>query len=389
MKRWPTKPLSELSETVMGQAPPGGECNFDGIGTPFVKAGEFGESRPIIREWTTKPLKFAKANDVLVCVVGATCGKLNLGADCAIGRSVAAIRPDEKLLNTGFLYAFLQGWTKRLRSGSQGSAQGVITRDMLASIPIAVPPLAEQERIVKLLDEADELRKLRAQADYRTADLIPALFHEMFGDPARNEHKLELVKLIDVISKEKHSIKRGPFGGAIKKEIFVADGFKIYEQKNAIRNDFEIGSYFINEAKFKELESFSILPDDLIISCSGTIGKVAIVPRGAKPGIINQALLKLHLDTTKALPVFFKHLLENDHMQRLIFGGAAGSAIKNVMPLDQVKKAVFPLPPLALQKEFIQRATEIRELEAGQTTSRTRLDALFQSMLHRAFNGEL
>ena len=45
-----------------------------------------------------------------------------------------------------------------------------------------VPPLAEQERIVKLLDEADELRKLRAQADRRTADLIPALFHEMFGD---------------------------------------------------------------------------------------------------------------------------------------------------------------------------------------------------------------
>ena len=53
----------------------------------------------------------------------------------------------------------------------------------MPSIDIPVPPLAEQERIVKLLDEADELRKLRAQADRRTADLIPALFHEMFGDP--------------------------------------------------------------------------------------------------------------------------------------------------------------------------------------------------------------
>jgi type I restriction enzyme S subunit len=246
----------------------------------------------------------------------------------------------------------------------------------------------EQERIVKLLDEADELRKLRAQADRRTAPLIPALFHEMFGEPTANKNDWELVELIDVISKEKHSIARGPFGGAIKKEIFVSDGFKIYEQKNAIRDDFEIGNYYIDEAKFKELEGFSILPDDLIVSCSGTIGKVAIVPKEAKPGIINQALLKLRLDRTKALPIFFKHLLETDHIQRLIFGGAAGTAIKNVKPLNQVKETVFPLPPLPLQKEFAERVTEIRELEASQATSRTRLDALFQSMLHRAFNGE-
>jgi len=159
---WPKKLLAELSETVMGQAPPGNTCNFDGKGTPFVKAGEFGERRPVIWEWTTKPLKVAMSSDVLVCVVGATCGKLNLGADCAIGRSVAAIRPDPSLLNQGFLYAFLQGWTLRLRLGSQGSAQGVITKEMLASIPMPVPPLVEQERIVKLLDESEELRNLRA-----------------------------------------------------------------------------------------------------------------------------------------------------------------------------------------------------------------------------------
>jgi len=57
----------------------------------------------------------------------------------------------------------------------------------VAKIKIPVPPLAEQERIVKLLDEADELRKLRAQADRRTADLISALFNEMFGDPTHLE----------------------------------------------------------------------------------------------------------------------------------------------------------------------------------------------------------
>ncbi|MBI5438973.1 MAG: restriction endonuclease subunit S [Nitrosomonadales bacterium] len=62
-----------------------------------------------------------------------------------------------------------------------------ITKGSFKRTEIPVPPLAEQGRIVKLLDEADELRKLRAQADIRSADLIPALFHEMFGDPVRNE----------------------------------------------------------------------------------------------------------------------------------------------------------------------------------------------------------
>jgi type I restriction enzyme, S subunit len=270
-----------------------------------------------------------------------------------------------------------------------GSAQQNFGPAHLKATKISLPPLTEQERIVKVLDEADELRKLRAQADRRTGNLIPAVFHEMFGELASNPNNWELVRLVDVISKEKHSIKRGPFGGAIKKEIFVPDGYKIYEQKNAIRSDFEIGSYFIDETKFKELEAFSVSPDDLIISCSGTMGKVAIVPKNAKPGIINQALLKLRLDQTKALPIFFKHLLETDFLQRLIFGGAAGSAIKNVMPLAQIKKTQFPLPPIQRQKEFVQRVAEIRELEAKQAMSRNRLNSLFQSVLHLAFNSGL
>jgi type I restriction enzyme S subunit len=61
-----------------------------------------------------------------------------------------------------------------------------ITKGPFERTEIPVPPLAEQERIVKLLDEADELRKLRAQADDRTAVLIAALFDEMFGNPATN-----------------------------------------------------------------------------------------------------------------------------------------------------------------------------------------------------------
>jgi type I restriction enzyme, S subunit len=144
--------LGRVADFVMGQAPPGNECNTRGDGTVFVKTGEFGDLHPVVREWTTKPLKFAKEGDVLICVVGATVGKLNLAIDCAIGRSVAAIRPHSGL-GTKYLYFMLTPFTLRLRSGSRGSAQGVIGKAELSSITLRVPSEDEQTRIVAKVDE--------------------------------------------------------------------------------------------------------------------------------------------------------------------------------------------------------------------------------------------
>ena len=125
--------LGEIVETIMGQAPPGSACNKEGRGTVFVKAGEFADPLPLVREWTTKPIKRAWSTDVLVCVVGATAGKVSRSIDCAIGRSVAAIRPIEKHVDSGYLFHFLSTKTLFLREKSQGLAQGVITRDMIES----------------------------------------------------------------------------------------------------------------------------------------------------------------------------------------------------------------------------------------------------------------
>lgn len=156
---WPTVALGELATFAMGQAPPGTETNVDGVGTPFFRSGEFGELRPQTRIWTTKPLRLASASDVLVCVVGANCGEINLGADGAIGRSVAAVSPSNQV-DQLYLFHFLTSFTQRLRRGAQGSAQGVITKRDLAAIRIPLPPLDEQHRIVELLE--DHLSRLDA-----------------------------------------------------------------------------------------------------------------------------------------------------------------------------------------------------------------------------------
>jgi restriction endonuclease S subunit len=148
-----TVQLGSLAELVMGQAPAGSDCNKNGVGTPFVKVGEFGTSSPEIREWTTKPLKMASSSDVLICVVGATIGKLNLGIECAIGRSVAAIRPGLKLRQK-YLYYFLQTKVLEIRASSKGSAQGVITRQQLLEMQIPALSLDAQDWVIESLETA-------------------------------------------------------------------------------------------------------------------------------------------------------------------------------------------------------------------------------------------
>lgn len=148
--------LGDRATFVMGQAPPGSECNEIGNGTLFVKAGEFGKLFPLKEAWTTKPLKFAADGDVLICVVGATVGKLNMGINCAIGRSVAAIRPDATL-DSKFLYYSLMPYVLKLRNASRGSAQGVIGRAELAGIRLWIPPLPVQQRCVTKVDQLMEL----------------------------------------------------------------------------------------------------------------------------------------------------------------------------------------------------------------------------------------
>jgi len=153
--------------------------------------------------------------------------------------------------------------------------------------------------------------------------------------------------------------KRGPFGGSLKKEIFVKDGFAVYEQSHAISDDFSTFRYFIDKKKFVEMSGFKVRPGDLIMSCSGTMGKVAIIPEDAPEGIINQALLKL-TSTDKIMVALLKHWMESSNFQQSLLDLTFGAAIKNVASVKVLKGLRLPLPPLEEQQAIV------AEIEAEQ-----------------------
>ena len=102
---WNIYSLNHVVEFIMGQAPHSDSYNTEGSGTVFIKTGDFTDLIPIVKWYTTTPLVYASKNDVFICVVGATCGKVNLGIDGTISRSIAALRP-KKLVLQNLKYLF-------------------------------------------------------------------------------------------------------------------------------------------------------------------------------------------------------------------------------------------------------------------------------------------
>lgn len=127
--------------------------------------------------------------------------------------------------------------------------------------------LDRQKEIVNILGRIECVISSRQQELQKLDELIKARFVEMFG--SIHDGKFEMKTLPEIVRNDKNSIKRGPFGGALKKDDFVDEGYLVYEQRHAIHNDFDYAKYYITQEKYEDMIGFKVVPGDLIISCSG------------------------------------------------------------------------------------------------------------------------
>jgi len=294
---------------------------------------------------------------------------------------------NSKVLDYKYLHRYTNSplflnYAKQQCSG--GVQLNLSTKAILEHKMILPPTIQEQQEIAQVLDTMSDIIRLREECISHAQDLIPALFQEMFGDIHNNKTNSQIVKLGDVAD-----FIRGPFGGSLKKEIFVNEGYLVYEQYHAINNDFNFARYFIDEQKYKEMQRFSVKAGDLLISCSGTMGKIAIIPDNYKKGIINQALLKLTVNPEYLNNIFLKNLLLTDYYQKNYFKDQPGAAIQNVRSVKVLKNIDIILPSLSLQKQFVQKAIEIESYIEEQQEELENAKQMFQSLLHHAFTGEL
>ncbi|WP_296791580.1 restriction endonuclease subunit S [uncultured Methanobrevibacter sp.] len=158
------------------------------------------------------------------------------------------------------------------------------------------------------------------------------------------------VVLKDVLS-EKGYI-RGPFGSALKRAEMKSEGIPVYEQQNAIYDN-RIFRYFIDEEKYQSLKRFTTYPDDLIISCSGTVGKVSIIKHDDPKGIISQALLTLRVNKDLILPEFLKYFFSSYEGYNSLVSRSTGSVQVNISKRAVIEEIPLKLPPLDVQQKIV------------------------------------
>lgn len=193
--------------------------------------------------------------------------------------------------------------------------------------------------------------------------------------------------------------KKGPFGSALTKSIFVKKGentIKVYEQKNAIQKDITLGDYYISEKYFEEkMKSFEVSKGDILVSCAGTIGETFIVPDNFEKGIINQALMRMTMVKEINVKYFLGYF---DFILKKISNKLSnGSAIKNIPPFEVFKQLIIPLPPIEEQQRIVEKIekimfklNELKNIENQLNITKKRfIEDINNSVLRSACSGNL
>ena len=227
-----------------------------------------------------------------------------------------------------------------------GGTRAKLNGKTLKNIEVTLPErLKEQQTIASVLSDFHEhidnlselIEKKKAIRDGALEDLVS-------GRTRLDGFNGEWVEMTLEDICVPNGLVRGPFGGSLKKEMFVSKGNKVYEQRNAIYKSVRIGDYYISNGKYNELSRFAVKADDFIVSCSGTIGKIFKIPKQYKRGIINQALLKISIDQTKCNLNYFYKYFEWDKFQDSIIDNTQGGAMKNLVGMDIFRKTVILMP---------------------------------------------
>jgi type I restriction enzyme S subunit len=377
--------LDSVCEIIAGQSPPSDTYNQDKHGIPFFQGkADFRELYPIVRYWCSKPTKISIPEDILFSV-RAPVGPTNINnVKACIGRGISAIRCTDKIIQK-YLLHYLRANEHKIAALGTGSTFKAITISELKKLQIPLPPLPQQQKIANILDAADALRQKDKALLAKYDELTQALFLDMFGDPVSNPKGWEKVngkivfKLIG--------------GAAFKSSDYVNSGVPLIRIGTVNKGYFDNSQLTYLPTEFLEAhKKYIVYPNDLLITLTGTVGKddygnAFSLESEFEKYFLNQRVAKIILSVRYDY-TFVKFLLKHKRIKSELIGVSRGVRQANLGNEDFYKLEVIS-PSISLQNQFAERVQVIEQQKAIAQQSLEKSEALFNSLLQKAFKGEL
>ncbi|MDO9041413.1 MAG: restriction endonuclease subunit S [Desulfocapsaceae bacterium] len=439
-KNWTKSSLEEVSTIIMGQSPPSEYYNTEGDGLPFFQGkAEFGDFYPEAVKWCTRPGKIAQKDDVLISV-RAPVGPTNLAlSECCIGRGLAAIRPKGDIPNKYLLY-YLCSIENEIASLGTGTTFKAISGKILKSLSVPIAPLEQQKRIVaeiekqfSRLDEAvANLKRVKANLKRYKAAVLKAAVEGKLTEEWRKQHPdvEPASKLLERILAERRRKLKG--GNKYKEplEVDVSDlptlpsgwiwtqietitdmmsghAFKKAEYSKKGVRLFQIANVSFGYTKWDEIEH---LPDSYIEQWGNLLLKDGDVLMALNRPLLSRELKIVRLGANDVPAILYQRVGKflfyfegiADYflifMQSPYYINALESQLQGVnIPFinkGKLLSTLIPLPSSIFEMDVIINKVKadlsiIKTTEIEIEKNLKRADGLRQSILHRAFSGQL
>ena len=450
---WARTNLADIGRWSSGGTPSRSGADYFGQGIPWVKSGDLTdglitrtEEQITVLGLKNSSAKLMPRGTISIALYGATIGKLGLlGFPAATNQACANVVPNKELIKPQYLFFYLMSERKTLIDKGQGGAQPNISQEIVKAHPIVLPPLNEQRRIVtkleKLLSRVDAAQARlatipRTLKRFRQSVLAAACSGRLTASwrrthsnnepaPARlakiKQARLALVRS-DVqaakISKTFSEIESqadvvAPRGWLIlraesicdfitkgttpnTKEITSNGEVPFLKVQHIIDNKLEFWSlpcFVPNEIHNGVLKRSKVFPRDVLMNIVGPpLNKVAIVPNDFPEWNINQALA-IFRPVEGVEPEYLQLILSHEETLEHVLQETRGIVGQSNISLEQCRDLLILLPTQAEQQEIIRRVKALFKtadaLEARYRKAKTHVDRLTQSILAKAFRGDL
>ncbi len=388
--------LGEISKVIAGQAAP---KEFSNVGLPFIRAGhlkdllegtKLNELPKVCNEVANKKrLKTIPSGTIIFAKSGMSSTKNRIyitESEAYIVSHLAGILPNKKI-SEGYLSRYLSYYNPS--NLILDEAYPSIRLEDINNLKIPIPPIDQQKKIAVILDAADAYRQKTKALIEKYDELTQSLFLDMFGDPVTNPKGWGKVPFGDfiIVLTDYHS--NGSYESlrdvvTLKNEPDYALMVRTTDLEN---NNFKEGVNYIDETAYNHLEKSKVFGGEIIINKIGSAGKVYRMPHLNRPVSLGMNAFLLRFNEL-VNDTFLYFQLVSSYGEREIQKRVKGAVTKTIRK-DAVRELPLISPPLDLQNQFAERVQAIEVQKVQAQASLAQSEDLFNSLLQKAFKGEL